>query len=55
MRGNGFVARGVCARYEVIYDEAENTTADLLDGKITFHQYTLVPITQPRQEKLHRA
>ena len=25
VRGNGFVARGVCARYEVIYDEAENT------------------------------
>ena len=44
VRGNGFVARGVCARYEVIYDEAENTTADLLDGKITFHQY-ITPYT----------
>lgn len=33
-----------CARYEVIYDEAENTTADLLDGKITFHQY-ITPYT----------
>lgn len=32
------------ARYEVIYDEAENTTADLLDGKITFHQY-ITPYT----------
>ena len=30
--------------YEVIYDEAENTTADLLDGKITFHQY-ITPYT----------
>ena len=44
VRGNGFVARGVCARYEVIYDEAENATADLLDGKITFHQY-ITPYT----------
>ena len=44
VRGNGFVARGVCARHEVIYDEAENTTADLLDGKITFHQY-ITPYT----------
>ena len=25
-------------------DEAENTTADLLDGKITFHQY-ITPYT----------
>ncbi len=29
---------------EIIYDEAENTTADLLDGKITFHQY-ITPYT----------
>lgn len=28
VRGNGFVARGVCARYEVIYDEAENMNVD---------------------------
>ena len=39
VRGNGFVARGVCARYEITFNEDENTTADLLDGKITFHQY----------------
>lgn len=39
VRGNGFVARGICARYETAYYEAENTTADLLDGKITFHQF----------------
>lgn len=44
VRGNGFVARGVCARYEVAYNEDENTTADLLDGKITFHQY-ITPYT----------
>lgn len=44
VRGNGFVARGVCARYEITYNEDENTTADLLDGKITFHQY-ITPFT----------
>ena len=44
VRGNGFVARGVCARYEIAYNEDENTTADLLDGKITFHQY-ITPYT----------
>lgn len=44
VRGNGFVARGVCARYETTFNEEENTTADLLDGKITFHQY-ITPFT----------
>ena len=44
VRGNGFVARGVCARYEITFNEDENTTADLLDGKITFHQY-ITPFT----------
>lgn len=44
VRGNGFVARGVCARYEITYNEDENTTVDLLDGKITFHQY-ITPFT----------
>lgn len=44
VRGNGFVARGVCARYEIAFNEDENTTADLLDGKITFHQY-ITPFT----------
>lgn len=44
IRGNGFVARGVCARYEIKYNEDENTTTDLLDGKITFHQY-ITPYT----------
>ena len=44
VRGNGFVARGVCARYEITYNEDENTTTDLLDGKITFHQY-ITPFT----------
>lgn len=48
VRGNGFVARGVCARYEIVYNEDENTTADLLDGRITFHQY-ITPYT-PAEE-----
>lgn len=44
IRGNGFVARDVCARYEIVFNEEENTTADLLNGKITFHQY-ITPYT----------
>lgn len=44
VRGNGFVARDICARYEIVFLEEENTTADLLDGKLTFHQY-ITPYT----------
>lgn len=44
VRGNGFVARGVCARYEIVFNEDENPTTDLLDGKLTFHQY-ITPYT----------
>lgn len=44
VRGNGFVARGVCARYETVFNEDENTTVNLLDGKLTFHQY-ITPFT----------
>ena len=44
VRGNGFVARGVCARYEITFNEEENPTTSLLDGCITFHQY-LTPYT----------
>lgn len=44
VRGNGFVARGVCARYEIVYNEDENTTTDLMNGTITFHQY-ITPFT----------
>lgn len=44
VRGNGFVARGICARYEIVFNEDENTTADLLNGKLTFHQY-ITPYT----------
>jgi hypothetical protein len=44
VRGNGFVNRGVCARYEMVFLADENTTADLLNGKLTFHQY-ITPYT----------
>ena len=37
--GNGYVARGCCAAYRVEYLEEENPTADILDGKMTFHLY----------------
>ena len=39
IRGNSFVARDICARYEITYDEKENPVTDLINGKITFHQY----------------
>ena len=39
IRGNSFVARGICARYEIFFREEENPTTDLINGKITFHQY----------------
>ena len=39
IRGNSFVARGICARYEITYNPDENPVTDLINGKITFHQY----------------
>ena len=39
IRGNSFVARGVCARYEITFNQDENPTTDLMNGKLTFHQY----------------
>lgn len=39
VRGNGYVAIGAAARDEIVYNEDENPTTDLLNGKITFHQY----------------
>jgi hypothetical protein len=39
VQGNSFVARDICARYEITFNEDENPTTDLLNGKITFHQY----------------
>lgn len=44
VRGNSFVSRGICARYELVYNEDENPTTDLLNGKITFHKY-MTPYT----------
>lgn len=44
VRGNGFVARGVCARYETVYLEADNSAEDLMGGKLTFRQY-ITPFT----------
>lgn len=39
VRGNSFVARGICARHETKFLEEENPTGELLDGKLTFHKY----------------
>ena len=39
VRGNSFVSRGICARYELKYLESENPTTNLLNGCITFHKY----------------
>ena len=44
MRGNSFVARGICARYEITFIEEENPTDSLLNGSVTFHPY-LTPYT----------
>lgn len=44
VRGNSFVARGICARYEITFIEEENPTDSLLNGSVTFHQY-LTPYT----------
>lgn len=42
--GNGYVARGYCAAYRVEYLANENPTTDILNGRVTFHQY-LAPYT----------
>jgi len=39
VRGNGFVARGIVARCETVYNVDENPATDLMAGKITFHQF----------------
>ena len=44
IRGNGFVANEVCARYEIAYNVDENSATDLMDGTIRFHQY-VTPFT----------
>lgn len=37
--GNGYVARGYCAGYNVKFLEDENPTTDLLNGHVTVHTY----------------
>ena len=44
VRGAAFVARDICARYEISFLEEENPTTDLINGKLTFHQY-ITPYT----------
>ena len=44
VRGNGYVAMGVAARDEITYNEEDNPVTDLMNGKITFHQY-MTPYT----------
>ena len=39
IRGNSYVARGYCARAEILFDESENPVTDILNGQIRFHQY----------------
>lgn len=39
IRGNGYVARGICARAEIQFLEDENPATDILNGTIRFHQF----------------
>lgn len=39
MRGSVYTSSGVCASYSIQLDPDANTTADLIAGHITFHQY----------------
>lgn len=39
VRGNGYVAIGAAAGDKIEYRAEENTEADLMNGKLTFHQY----------------
>lgn len=44
VRGNGYVAMGVAARDEIVYNSDENPVSNLMNGKIVFHQY-MTPYT----------
>ena len=44
VRGNSFVSRGICAAYSIAFNEDDNPTTDLLNGKITFRQ-VMTPFT----------
>lgn len=39
IRGNGYVARGFCARAQIVFQEEENPVTDILNGTIRFRQY----------------
>ena len=39
IRGASYVSQRKCARAEIVYNADENPVTDLLNGKITFHQY----------------
>lgn len=39
IRGNSYVAQGKCAGARITYNEEENPSTDILNGKIQFHQY----------------
>ena len=39
IRGASYVSQGKCARAEIVYNADENPVTDLLNGKITFHEY----------------
>lgn len=39
IRGNAYVSAGKCAAAYIEFNEAENTTEDILEGRITFRQH----------------
>lgn len=44
VRGNSLVSTGKCAGIRMVYNKAENTTENVMNGKIVFRQY-LAPYT----------
>ncbi len=44
IRGNSYAASGKCAAAYIEFDETENDTTSILDGKLVFHQH-LAPYT----------
>ena len=39
IRGGAYVSAGKCARAEITFNMDENPVTNMIDGKITFHQY----------------
>ena len=50
IRGGAYVSAGKCARAEITFNMDENPVTNLIDGKLTFHQY-LTPY--PPAEDIH--